>query len=202
MLLAMSIFATNLRCGDGVSPEFSMLSSALQCGRSNIGSITLFVSTLLASVLAMPAVSGTLEDLIRSGALPSVPKKPSSVFKIDHVKQKGRVTLVLFSDREPGTRTAIHTHDDAGVTCIVQGEMTLYMEGVSPIRKQAGDCYYMPSGVRMIGFNSGKVVAKFYDFFNFKEGGTSLSVVEGKGCDSKGGVLDEFCALNPYMQHH
>jgi hypothetical protein len=50
--------------------------------------------------LAMPAVSGTLEDLIRSGALPSVPKKPSSVFKIDHVKQKGRVTLVLFSDRE------------------------------------------------------------------------------------------------------
>ena len=166
-----------------------MLSNVLQCGRSNIGAITLFVATLLASVLSMPAVSGTLEDLIKSGALPPVPKKPSSVFKIDHVKQKGRVTLVLFSDREPGTRTAIHTHDDAGVTCIVQGEMTLYMEGVGPIRKQAGDCYYMPSGVRMIGFNSGKVVAKFYDFFNYKEGGMSLSVVEGKGCDPKGGRL-------------
>lgn len=179
-----------------------MLSIALQCGRLSLGAITLFVPMLLASVLSFPAVAGTLEDLIKSGALPPVPKKPSSVSKIDHVKQNGRVTLVLFSHRELGTRTAIHMHDDAGVTCIVQGEMTLYMEGVSPIRKQAGDCYYMPSGVRMIGVNSGKVLAKFYDFFNFREGGASLSVVEGKGCDSKGGVLDEFCALNPYMQHH
>ena len=198
----MSVVTTNLRTGDRIPLELSMLPTALQCRRSNLGTITLFFLMLLASVLSVPAVAGTLEDFIKSGALPPVPKKPSSVFKIDHIKQNGRLTLVLFSDREPGTRTAIHMHDDAGVTCIVQGEMTLYMEGVSPIRKQAGDCYYMPSGVRMIGVNSGKVVAKFYDFFNFKEGGVSLSVVEGKGCDSKGGVLDEFCALNPYMQHH
>ena len=198
----MSVVTTNLQSGDRIPWESSMISIALQCGRLNLGAITLFVPMLLASVLSFPAVAGTLEDLIKSGALPPVPKKPSAVSKIDHVRQNGRVTLVLFSHREPGTRTAIHMHDDAGVTCIVQGEMTLYMEGVSPIRKQAGDCYYMPSGVRMIGVNSGKVLAKFYDFFNFREGGSSLSVVEGKGCDSKGGVLDEFCALNPYMQHH
>lgn len=64
--------------------------------------------------------------------------------------------------------------------------MTLHMEGVSPIRIQEGDCYYMPSGVRMIGINSGRAVAKFHDFFNFREAGTSLSVVESKGCDPEG----------------
>ena len=200
--MPMRSVISNLRSGDRIPLELSMLSTALQCGRSNLNAITLFVPMFLASVLSFPAVAGTLEDLIKSGALPPVPQKPSSVSKIDHAKQNGRVTLVLFSDREPGTRTAIHMHDDAGVTCIVQGEMSLYMEGVSPIRKQAGDCYYMPSGVRMIGVNSGKTVAKFYDFFNFREGGASLSVLEGKGCDPKGGVLEEYCTLNPYMQHH
>ena len=201
MLLAMSIVTSNVRRGDHIPLELSILSTAFTSGRSTLGAITLFIPMLLASVLSFPSVAGTLEDLITSGALPPVPKKPSSVSKIDHVRQNGRVTLVLFADREPGTRTAIHMHDYAGVTCIVQGEMTLYMEGVSPIRKQAGDCYYMPSGVRMIGFNSGKVVAKFYDFFNFREGGSFFSVVEGKGCDSKGGILDEFCNVNPYIEH-
>jgi len=200
--LAMSGVTTNVRSGDRIPIHFSMFSTALQCGRSNLRSIILFVPMLLASVLSSPAVAGTLEDLIKSGALPPFPKKPSSVLKIDHVKQNGRVTTVFLATREPGTRTAIHSHDDAGVTCIVQGEMTLYMEGVSPIRKQAGDCYYMPSGVRMIGVNSGKFVAKFYDFFNYKDTGSPFTIREGNGCDSKGGVLDEFCALNPYLQHH
>lgn len=137
MLLAMSIVTSNVRRGDHIPLELSMLSTAFTSGRYTLGAITLFIPMLLASVLSFPSVAGTLEDLITSGALPPVPKKPSSVSKIDHVRQNGRVTLVLFSDREPGTRTAIHMHDYAGVTCIVQGEMTLYMEGVSPIRKQA-----------------------------------------------------------------
>lgn len=121
---------------------------------------------------------------------------------VDNVQQNGRVTTVFYSSRQPKTRAAIHMHDYAGVTCIVQGEMTLYLEGRSPIKKVAGECYYMPSGLRMTAYNSGDKIAVFYDFFNFSEGGAALRVVEGVGCDSRQGKMMDVCSDNLYIIHH
>ena len=93
-------------------------------------------------------------------------------------------------------------HDHGGATCITEGEMTLFVEGKKPVRKMAGECYYMPSGERMIGFNSGQVTAKFYDFFNYPAGGTPMRVVEGQGCGTESGGMDAFCDDNPYLYSH
>ena len=113
--------------------------------------------------------SGTLEELILKGDLPRIPVSPDTVVKVDDIEQNGRVTTVFYSERRPKTRTAIHSHDFAGVTCLTEGEMTLYLEGQAPQTKTAGDCYYMPSGERMIGYNSGEKVAKFFDYFNYEK---------------------------------
>ena len=165
---------------------------------SALGILVLSVS----APMAASAQSPSLEALIKSGALPAIPKKPRSSIKIDAVQQNGRMTLVLFSERDPLTRTAIHRHDSSGVTCITAGEMTLYLEGKDPIRKRAGECYYMPSGVSMIGYNSGRGVARFYDFFNYPVGSESLRVVEAGGCEARTAALAEFCDDNPYMHQH
>ncbi|MEB3199293.1 MAG: hypothetical protein VKK62_02045 [Synechococcaceae cyanobacterium] len=158
-------------------------------------------STCLNSAFPSPLRAGTLEELIRSGALPPHPTQASSVTMIDHVRQQGRVTTVFLSQRPPRTRSAIHRHDDGGVTCVLEGELSLYIEGRPAIRKVAGECYYMPSDVRMIGFNSGRSVARFLDFFNHREGGRTLTIVEGGGCPTASGRLLEACSDNPYLGH-
>lgn len=158
---------------------------------------------LLMFVVLMPGVrAGTLEDLMKRGALPPKPSKAKSVTILDSIEQGGQITLVFMTVREPKTRTAIHLHDYSGVTCLVSGEMTLYIEGKEPIRKVAGDCYYMPSGQRMVGFNSGRTEATFFDFFKFAKGGSPLTIVEAGGCGLKDGGLAEVCSSNPYIMHH
>ena len=142
----------------------------------------------------MAARGQQLEGLIADGTLPRIPTKPESVIKVDFVEQAGRTTYVLLNTRGPGTRSAIHSHDSGGVTCILKGQLTLFVEGKAPITRSAGDCYYMPSGLRMIAFNSGRESAVYYDYFNFKAGTNLLTVREGGGCSSKD--LQQFCPGN------
>jgi quercetin dioxygenase-like cupin family protein len=154
------------------------------------------------ALMPMRASAGTLEDMIQSGALPAAPQKVRSKIMVNNILQNSRVTIVILSERDPKTRTPIHAHNDSGVTCLLEGEMTLFIEGEKPIRKMAGECYYMPSGTRMIGYNSGNTVAKFLDFFNYRQNGESLTIVEAKGCDEKSAAFKDICKDNPYIKQH
>ncbi len=78
---------------------------------------------------------------------------------------KGNTVLTHYTVRAAGTRSPVHVHELGGTTCVMQGEMTLYLEGSEPHRAVAGDCYYMPSGRAMSGYNSGTVDATMFDSF-------------------------------------
>jgi hypothetical protein len=67
--------------------------------------------------------------------------------------------------RAKGTRAPIHVHPFGGQTCVVSGEMTLFMDGVSPVKKTAGECYWMPPVTRMSGVNTGDTDALMFDTF-------------------------------------
>ena len=121
---------------------------------------------------------------------------------INNVSQNGRITLVFVSEREPFTRSSIHTHEDSGVTCVIEGEMTLYTEGKDPVRKTSGECYYMPSGVRMTGVNTGKTKARIIDFFNYRQTGKAMTIVQGKGCEGNDKALTDVCEENLYIKGH
>lgn len=154
------------------------------------------------ALITQPAgYATTLEDLIKSGAIPPLPKRTLAKILIEHTEENDRITSVFFSERAPNTRSAIHAHDHGGVTCLIEGEMTLYVEGRDPITRRAGECYYMPSGVRMTGVNTGKETAKFIDFFNYKSNESFLRVTEGNGCGSKEIDLSQFCDNNPYIMN-
>ena len=78
---------------------------------------------------------------------------------------KGSHTIVEQTTRAPNTRTPIHLHDFGGITCVIEGEMTLFLENALPKRAIAGECYYMPAGLMMVGFNSGFTNAVMHDIF-------------------------------------
>ncbi len=82
----------------------------------------------------------------------------------------GNVVLTHRTVRAPGTRAPVHVHEQGGTTCLMQGEMTLYLEGAKPHRAVAGECYFMPGGRAMSGFNSGAVDEIMFDSFVLPKG--------------------------------
>ena len=94
---------------------------------------------------------------------------------------QGNEAIVARTTRAPGTRTPLHLHEHGGTTCVLEGEMTLFMEGERPRRAVAGECYFMPAGKAMAGANTGTVNAVMLDVFTVPAGKPVWTVVESAG---------------------
>lgn len=91
----------------------------------------------------------------------------------------GWVVVTSRSVRDKGTRSPIHVHPHGGQTCVVSGEMSLYLDGEPTIQKAGpGDCYWMPAGRRMSGVNSAKTPTIMIDTFVVPRGEQVWIVVE------------------------
>ncbi len=93
-------------------------------------------------------------------------------------RPNGMEVLVVRTVRQAGTRTPVHRHNHSGVTCVLEGEMTLYLEGSAPQLAQAGDCYNMPAGLSMAGVNQGTADAVMHDIFTVPKGADVWTVLE------------------------
>jgi quercetin dioxygenase-like cupin family protein len=135
----------------------------------------------LGVLASTPVLAGSLEDLIDSGTLPKNPRTPLAVTPLlSRVLDGNTETSTFLVHRAARTRTPIHSHDSGGLTCLVQGEMTLYIENQKPLQIKTPGCFYMPSGKRMIGYNSGNSTAILYDTFEGKIGFSHWSIQEGE----------------------
>ena len=103
-----------------------------------------------------------------------------TVEQLDARGQPTGMTLVTSrSVRDRGTRSPIHVHPYGGQTCVVSGEMSLYLEGTKEIKVAGpGDCYYMPAGRRMSGVNSADQPTIMIDTFVVPAGEQVWIVVE------------------------
>jgi quercetin dioxygenase-like cupin family protein len=91
----------------------------------------------------------------------------------------GMVLVTSRSVRDKGTRSPIHVHPFGGQTCVVSGEMSLYLDGEPEIKVAGpGDCYYMPAGRRMTGVNSADTRTIMIDTFVVPAGDQVWIVVE------------------------
>jgi quercetin dioxygenase-like cupin family protein len=94
-------------------------------------------------------------------------------------KPTGMVLVTSRSVRDRGTRSPIHVHPFGGQTCVVSGEMSLYLDGEPTVQKAGpGECYYMPAGRRMSGVNSADSVTIMIDTFVVPAGEQVWIVVE------------------------
>ncbi len=131
--------------------------------------LRLFVLVLVALAVSVGvAGAGQLPDVTTiNGEVP--PLRTTLAFKSQTVSVgdngNGYQTIVIRTTRKAGTRSPIHTHNYGGTTCVLKGQMTLYLDGSKPATKKAGSCYFMPPGPLMAGLNTGKVTAVMIDMF-------------------------------------
>ena len=123
-----------------------------------------FSSFAFAESLPNPNIP-PVSNLINGKVLPMTPTLAKNQTLV--MDQKiGKFTLFThLTLRAKGTRAPIHVHPFGGQTCVVSGEMTLYMDGAQPVKKVAGECYWMPAVTRMSGVNTGDSDALMYDTF-------------------------------------
>ncbi|MCX6416032.1 MAG: cupin domain-containing protein [Actinobacteria bacterium] len=97
-------------------------------------------------VLASPSPPAADVTLI-NGQIPPAPatRLDESTTLLD-VVDEGLQHLVYRDTRSPGTRSPIHVHPNGGTTCVLSGQMTLYLQGSEPQVANDGECYWMPPG--------------------------------------------------------
>jgi quercetin dioxygenase-like cupin family protein len=151
-----------------------------------LASVTTFAMTACSGPVpsdhsTMTHASGTDHDMVTTVnglapvGTPSVLQQ--SVKEVDETAHGVR-HLVYREVRAAGTRSPIHVHPSGGITCIMSGEMTLFLEGLPPRVAQSGDCYWMPPNTPMYGYSSGSTDATFFDSFDLAPGEEEWDVVE------------------------
>ncbi len=115
-----------------------------------------------------------------NGSVPlgKVSRSMGEVQVLHQTDEQGNEVFIMRTTRAPGTRSPIHLHDYGGTTCVLEGEMTLFMEGAAPQTVKAGGCYYMPPGHAMSGSNQGSGDAVMLDSFKVPVGQAVWRVVE------------------------
>lgn len=155
--------------------------------------VTIFLATVLSIVSFtaqaqkdLPNPNIERSNRINGKELPNKPTKTmfeSRLLTIEQLDAKGKPTGMILvtsrSVRDKGTRSPIHVHPFGGQTCVVSGEMSLYLEGTAEVKRAGpGDCYYMPAGRRMSGVNSADQPTIMIDTFVVPAGEQVWIVVE------------------------
>jgi quercetin dioxygenase-like cupin family protein len=148
--------------------------------------LSAILSTVAVAQNRLPNPDITRSNLINGKEIPNKATKTmfeSRLLTVEQLDAKGKPTgMVLVTSRsvrEKGTRSPIHVHPFGGQTCVVSGEMSLYLEGTDEIKTAGpGECYYMPAGRRMSGVNSADSVTIMIDTFVVPVGEQVWIVVE------------------------
>lgn len=97
---------------------------------------------------------------------------------LDTLDSNGNRLIITKGTRKAQTRAAIHIHMYGGHTCVLSGEITIFMEGTPPAKKPSGTCYYMPPNVPMTATNLGTEDVVLTDTFILPPGAETLTALE------------------------
>jgi quercetin dioxygenase-like cupin family protein len=97
---------------------------------------------------------------------------------LDTIEAGGQRVVVIQGVRKAGTRAPIHVHEYGGVTCVLSGTMTPYVEGQQPTPYPAGTCYYMAPNTLMAAVNLGPEDVRLTDTFTLPADAPTITVVE------------------------
>ena len=97
---------------------------------------------------------------------------------VDRTRPDGNRILAVRGIRLPGTRVPIHVHDHSGLTCVVSGQITDFVEGENDQVFGPGECYYMPEKTPMSAANLGQDPVMLIDVFVLPPGEAPMRVVE------------------------
>jgi hypothetical protein len=150
--------------------------------------LAFYINSQITDSVTQVAINPNIErsNLINGKVLPNTPSKTmfeSRLLTVPQLDSKGKptgwTTVTSRSVRTSNTRSPIHVHPFGGQTCVVSGEMSLYLDGETNIQTAGpGDCYWMPAGRRMSGVNSANGPTIMIDTFVVPTGEQVWIVVE------------------------
>ena len=86
--------------------------------------------------------------------------------------------LYFLDRRAAGTRAPIHVHPTGGITCVKEGQATLYQQGADPRTVTAGQCFWMTESTPMANSNRGSTTAVLFDQFILPRGAAYWRIIE------------------------
>ena len=151
-----------------------MKSSVFVRGLVGLASMVVFGAASSPSLAEFKAVK-TINGKNPPGAIKSLVNTKTLV---DEIRPDGQRILAVRGTRLPGTRVPIHVHEFSGLTCIISGHITDFVEGEEDKVFGPGDCYYMPAATPMSAVNLGKESAILIDIFVLPVGERPMKVIE------------------------
>lgn len=179
--------------GSGVADNLTSLLAVLAAFSAGVA-LTVFINSQITDSVTQGAPNPNIErsNLINGSVPPMTPSK--SMFETRLLTEdigSGWQVITSRTVRQAGTRSPIHVHPYGGQTCVLSGEMTLYMDGLdTPKVAGPGECYWMPPGRRMTGVNSADSATFMIDTF-FVPKGEGVWIVVEPGMEDSQGQFDE-----------
>lgn len=135
---------------------------------------------------ADPAVPSWPGTTINGSAVPGIvlPLEDRSTM-LDTVEEDGDRVLVIQGIRKAGSRAPIHVHAYGGITCVLAGVATDFVEGHAPMTAPAGTCYYMPPNTPMSIANLGTEDVHLMDTFTLPPWAPTITILEPGWEDSE-----------------
>ena len=140
--------------------------------------LTVLIALLIYSAHFFASTEIKTDEVINGYTLPAEVARAAESLLLNQQHPSGNDIVIMKTIRLMGTRTPIHQHPSSGTTCVISGEMTLYLEDAPPQKAIAGTCYAMPADKKMAGVNSGTSDAVMLDIFFTPKGGELWTVVE------------------------
>lgn len=139
-----------------------------------------FASVLAFEAVALPAYTEMKPvKTINGKSLPGAIKRlVNTKTLVDEIRPDGQRILAVRGTRLPGTRVPIHVHQFSGLTCVISGQVTDFVEGQTEKVFGAGDCYYMPAETPMSAVNLGTKPVVLVDLFVLPDGEKPMKVIE------------------------
>jgi quercetin dioxygenase-like cupin family protein len=111
-------------------------------------------SWTMAASIAIAAVAGTL------GMQHSSAQAPAGFKRVELQKHDlstpGREALLARAEFQPGAVVPKHTHPGEEVGYVLEGELTIEVDGKPTVTLKAGESYFIPAGTVHAGKNTGK----------------------------------------------
>jgi quercetin dioxygenase-like cupin family protein len=132
------------------------------------GAMNLRKSFAVAAVAAVVSV-GSLTFGVRAlyGQVPGF--KRVELQKHD-ISVAGHETVMARGELSPGVATPRHTHPGEEVAYILEGQVTIEVEGKPPMTLKAGDVFFVPAGTVHMAKNSGAAPAKIVSTYIVEKG--------------------------------
>jgi len=82
----------------------------------------------------------------------------------------GREVVMARGEFDPGATAPRHTHPGEEVAYVIEGEITVEVEGKPPATLKAGDTFFVPAGTVHRAKNTGKTPAKVVSSYVLEKG--------------------------------